>query len=56
MDKVNGGMDFTAPPKAGRHPPRVQKTPFFAPNAIFAEDQVWKVKDFFTADLPFAGH
>ncbi|MBQ9032915.1 MAG: hypothetical protein IJ106_15925 [Parasporobacterium sp.] len=27
MDEVNGSMDFTAHSTAGRHPPKVQKTP-----------------------------
>ena len=25
MDEVSGSMDFTAPPTAGKHPPKVQK-------------------------------
>ncbi|MBQ9030470.1 MAG: hypothetical protein IJ106_03340 [Parasporobacterium sp.] len=32
MEEVNSGMDFTAPPKAGKHPPRVQKIPIFRQN------------------------
>ena len=29
MDEVNGGMDFTAPPTAGRHPLKGRSTEFF---------------------------